>query len=261
MITYKELSKIEQIENLLTISKCIHIAKEDFYMFSEEHLKFIVQSIANVFEVNFGIRVNFEVRIVNQRSIEDLPETLRNQGVINLAINEYDPCRFVYQLAHEMCHYYYFYVFDIPQKFRWFEETICELVSELTLNILSKSWTGIKLFGMVSNNEVLKNYLQKITITNAKNLNGEQLKYNTLENHLERECYDRAVNTFFALKIFNSVKDTSLKSFFNDLRVFMHQFIINIDKGFIDNISVSSNRIKRVFGKIFIQDSYLYKVG
>lgn len=217
MITKDEIKQIKSIFSFVTLSNCVHVSINDFDMYSYAGLEFIVESLINVFEINFGIKINSDVIIVNRRGVDALPESLREQGIINLYIDGNYPCQFIYQLAHEMCHYFYFYVFNIPQKYRWFEETICELVSELTLNILSKSWSGPKLFVHVSNAQASKNYLQDIIRTNEMKIKRQRIDYLAIEDYLENNCYNRDVNEFFALQIFTLIKDTSLKSFFNEL--------------------------------------------
>lgn len=261
MIAYDEIKRIRNILNVLTVSNCVHISKNDFDMYNDEYLEFIVKSVINIFEMNFDIMINSDVIIVNRRGVDSSPESLREQGIINLYIDGNHPCQFIYQLAHEMCHYYYFYIFNIPKKYKWFEETICELVSELTLNILSKSWSGPKLFAYVSNAQASKNYLQNIIRTNEIRIKRQHMDYFAIEDYLENNCYDRDINAFFALKVFNMIKGTSLKSFFNELRLFIHNLIHDTDSGFAGHIQTSTNRLKKVFENVFIQNSFLYRTG
>jgi len=256
MFTYEELKKIDTISNWLTISEFVLLAKEDFNMFSEQTLDFLVKSLISIFENKFGIRIDSKLKIVNRRTIEDSPETLRNEEVISLWIDGNFPFQFIYQLSHEMCHYYFFNAFSFMPRYKWFEETICELVSELSFNILSKSWTGVNLFAYVKNTEGAKNYLNNLIQANKTKVAGEIINYPALENHLEQDCYDRKVNTYFALQIFNFVKNTSMKSFFNDLRMFISILCKDTKKGFIENINISSDRIKKIFRSVFAQDIY-----
>lgn len=82
--------------------------------------------------------------IVEYKHSDHSPKTLYRKGPggeyivwLNTQGNRWD--QYSYQFAHELCHIITNYRNDI-HKFKWFEETICELASLFTMRRMAETW-------------------------------------------------------------------------------------------------------------------------
>ncbi len=251
MITDAEIGRINRIKNWLRVKDGILIARDDFDAFSVGALVYMVKRISDIFEKKFGVLTIYSLKIVNKRNVSPGPTAYIDDGIINLNVGGNYPSKFIYQLAHEMCHYYFFRKYDLPEKFAWFEETICELASELILYLFPKTWFGEELFASYSNKAALEDYLADIIYSNKDDMRGRVTRFESIEKYLEKNAYDRDINTYFAIKIFIEIRKSRLQPFFDGLRELSYNMCTKSTLGFKQHIDNLSGNIKDIFMRTF----------
>lgn len=222
-----------------------NVDDESFIGFPSKRILEVTEVVAQVFENNFGIDVKDDnLTIVNDIKA-DSPYTDRLVDKIYLSVTDNYPMKVIYQLAHEMLHYFLFdKTIEVPAKIRWIEETFCELSSILVIYILIKSSFGEEhFFANVTNNQAAQDYLDDILNKNKRFIGKIQLSpsviYKRKKETLENNPYRRTLNCVFAVEIFDFIKNRSIKSFWQKARYFVKTY--NINQEFASNF--------RLFGK------------
>ena len=85
------------------------------------------QAIKSQFEQLFGTDYVRTRPVISVLHHIDGPESFRENGIIVLSADISCGLQFAYQFSHELCHC--MVPKTVPQRFRWFEETLCQLAS------------------------------------------------------------------------------------------------------------------------------------
>lgn len=108
--------------------------------------------------------------------------------------------QYVYQFAHEYCHYQI--PFSPVQELRWLEESICELASLYTLRQVDKQWESNPPY---PNWQDYHSNFTKYAENEEKNYEFINLNFSVepddVLSYLRRNEYDRPKNRYIALKL------------------------------------------------------------
>ncbi len=102
----------------------------------------VIDSTVTVFKKYFKIPTE-PLFIINNHPDFSVPLTAALKHCIFLTVSAPPEgggywSQFVYQFSHEFCHYLIFH--PVPGKFRWLEESICELASHFFLLKVAEHW-------------------------------------------------------------------------------------------------------------------------
>ena len=100
-------------------------------------------------------------------------------------------CQVVFQLSHEMCHYFINTGIQNPDL-KWFEESLCECSSLFFLTQMSLLWE--------QSNQPFKNSYSYEYINYRIDREKIHKEFN-ISSSTSYDCYDRDKNTFIALKL------------------------------------------------------------
>jgi hypothetical protein len=118
-----------------------------------EILKSILRIMLDGFETIFceDMECGEILNIIHDKNA-DFPMLITNHPsrelYLRLSLKSLDMwTQLVYQLSHEMCHYFIRQTKTNKDKYiRWVEETICEAVSLYILDYFSRNWKSCELF-------------------------------------------------------------------------------------------------------------------
>lgn len=151
---------------------------------------FFIHSLKS-FEIIFDVR-------------HDTPETFKQLRKIYIPALDIYWCQIIFQYSHEFCHL--LIPEPIPNHFKWFEETICDLSSLFFLQVLAKKW--ISFFPEHANYQSsITKYISNLTVGTPFPLESLADANSDTYLYLSNECYNRDMNRFFALQmlpIFNN---------------------------------------------------------
>ena len=163
----------------------------------------IIDFLSATMKKYFGIQDidNFKVIVDPSR---ECPEIFKEIRTIYIQAHTCYWCQFIYQYAHEFCHL--LISEPVPQQYKWFEESLCELASLFFLNKTEKMWPT--LFPYLSSYQVsIQEYIANIT--EQEPFNPSVLFDNSSDicKYLSSHPYDRRKNryiSFLLLDIFIS---------------------------------------------------------
>lgn len=157
----------------------------------------ILHSVYQVFIPCFQDTMNpRDVLVVHSA---DHPVTYRFQGTILLSAHDRFWCNYAYQFAHEFCHFQI--RSSVPQQLRWFEESLCELASYYFLPRISALWkTNPPYPHWITYADNFTTYVQK-DMQKAEPFDLNFSNNPPILEHLTRNEYDRAKNSYIALKL------------------------------------------------------------
>lgn len=159
----------------------------------------VLCSVVKCFRIMFGKYFNEQlVRIIH---LDDAnPRCDREGKHIFLTSSDKYYSKYVYQFAHEYCHYQL--PFSPVQELRWLEESICELASLYTLRQVDKQWEVVPPYPNWRN---FHSNFTKYAENAEKSYESINLDFsvepNEILSYLRREEYDRAKNMYIALKL------------------------------------------------------------
>lgn len=117
-------------------------------------------------------------------------------------------CQVAYQYCHELCHYC---IQGLTiQKFKWLEESICELASVYFMNILAKEWAKGMLYQEYSVH--IKSYADAVfSEDKCKQFNLIDLTYDTeIFNMMATNQYNRDYNRTVAKNLLNVFQENPI---------------------------------------------------
>lgn len=108
-------------------------------------LKVVLNAVIEVFDSLKVASVGYKkVYVLPTNSDMISPWTERGKvqyNVIYLSARSTYWCQYVYQFAHEYCHYLISNSYELKYTTLWFEETICELSSIFCLRKIARNWS------------------------------------------------------------------------------------------------------------------------
>lgn len=132
----------------------------------------------------------------------DVPITFRAQNLIYLSSCDTFYLQHIYQFSHELCH------FMVPSEvcapYRWFEETLCEMMSWFILWRISRHPASAHIYEMGPlYGEPIQTYLFHCFEERYKTGNEPISAYVSANlPYLRAECYDRKMNAAVAYAMF-----------------------------------------------------------
>lgn len=167
-----------------------------------ENIKKVLESVLDIFCDYWGPAVKWHDKTIDIKRVygDRNPWCHREANTIYLNIEDEFWNQLAYQFAHEYCHYCIFR--PIIQRFRWFEETLCELSSYFVLNQLSKRWETSPpdyTWGWYAPNFL--SYALR-DMQKAKHIETDTKEFhNEVLGFLEGHEYDRAINAGIAIRM------------------------------------------------------------
>ena len=174
-----------------------------------EDLAYLLRFIKSEFETIFGEDVvNSHPRLTVAHDAEEGPVTYRSLHSILLSSDDSYWLQHIYQFSHELCHF--MISSDVCDNYRWFEESLCELMSWY---ILEQFNTKEPLFQLMQSyypnysagelHQSLADYINR-SIQKRKDLEGLSLSefFRSNWDYLSEECYDRPVNAEIAYELY-----------------------------------------------------------
>ena len=108
---------------------------------------------------------------------------------LNVDNSNWNDTQFIFQLAHELCHYYI--QSDENLIMKWFEETICDLSSLFFLNEISKLYANE---GDTQNHHRFQHYL-------ANCMTDDDFETFSITLDIDMERYDRKKQRYLAIQL------------------------------------------------------------
>lgn len=159
----------------------------------------VLRSVETCFRSAFGQHFNSAlVWVVHLDNVN--PCCYRNRNTITLSAKDMLYAKYVYQFAHEYCHYQL--PFEPIHELRWLEETLCELASLYMLRQVDELWSREPPY------EVWREYHSEFT-KYAEIVEREyeyvsldfSVEPNAILSDLRRYEYDREKNMYIALQL------------------------------------------------------------
>lgn len=233
-----------------------NVDDESFTGFNSDRILEITEVVAQIFKNDFGINVEDKNVTIFNNAKSEIPIAYRNTDMICLAVKGNYPMQAIYQLAHEILHYFLFdKTLNVPAQIRWLEETLCELSSILTIYVVMRtSFEAHRLFADITNNKAAQDYLD--CILNKNKRFNERVKllpniiYERKKETLAQNPYRRRLNSVFAVEIFFHIKNAPIKGFWQGARKFVK--IYDTDKSFLSNLRLTTQQdfiypMRRIF--------------
>ena len=167
-----------------------------------EDIKKVLESVIDVFCDYWGPAVkwhNKSIKIIKPPQGYS-PMCSRDTDTIYLTATDRYWSQYAYQFAHEYCHYCIYR--PITQRFRWFEESLCEMSSYFVLNELSRRWAqSPPYYNWKDYAPNLSQYMLD-DMKKAECINPESAEFHdsTLA-YLEKHEYDRTKNANIAVRM------------------------------------------------------------
>ena len=112
--------------------------------------KVLIGVVFDIVEGFFGKKLDRPVLITNYPSADNPVACYAIKDgcyQVNLSVGSgLSWCQIVYQLAHELCHLNSNYAESIGHRYKWFEESLCEVCSVAVLDVLSKRWNKTDMY-------------------------------------------------------------------------------------------------------------------
>lgn len=129
------------------------------------------------------------------------PQAERSNSIIFISRKAPMFVQYIYQFAHELCHF--MIPGDVCKSYRWFEETLCQMMSWYALKSLycSRSERTTLLYpGLYA---AIPDYVKSVQADRVP-IKGRSLSDFIRLNlpHLQAECYDRSMNRAVAYEIY-----------------------------------------------------------
>ena len=136
----------------------------------------------------------------------DSPVTWRAYNLIFLSSSDNTYLQHIYQFFHELCHF--MVSLDVCDSFRWFEETICQIMSWFILERIYEKRDISPCKPLAPYYDCFPRYIQE-DMDKRYRLNGLPLSNFILKNlaYLKRECEDHFVNRTIGYEIYPLFKE------------------------------------------------------
>lgn len=210
-------------------------------------LQFLTSEFEKLFKFNKKDLENCKIFI---DSSSNYPMLITNSNPISIRLavkNSTFFCQVIYQLSHELCHFYLRQnKNDKETTIKWFEETICEAVSLYMLDFCCKNWTKCELYSKNLNfakdlEKYLKNLLEvpEERILNRISTQNELIAFNnTCEAERNKRIFERNL-------IYNRILEAKSEVC----------CIINYTKySSIDNLLIDIEKLKQDYSNIKLVD-------
>ena len=159
----------------------------------------VLCSVEKCFRAIFGKYFNDKRVLICHLDSGD-PWCNRGANRIHLVSSGKSYSQYVYQFAHEYCHYQL--PFSPVQELRWLEESICELASLYTLRQVDEQWEAEPPYPHWQNYHSNFTKYAEDTEKNCEIINLDfSVEPNENLSYLRREEYDRPKNRYIALKL------------------------------------------------------------
>lgn len=168
-------------------------------LFSEDYSLQEGRYVAKIlFEVRYVFIETFGTHTVNSHPVLGVlptrgdPQTERSNSIIFISQKAPQYIHYIYQFAHELCHF--MVPGEVCQSFRWFEETICQMMSWYAMKFLYcfRSKRAPLYPGLY---DAIPRFIRD-TQASRTPIKGQSLSDFIRSNlsHLQTDCYDRPMN-------------------------------------------------------------------
>ena len=159
----------------------------------------VLSSVHNCFSQYFREQINNNPVIVINAGNIGHPVCYKSYAIIFLDVLDRFWCRYVYQFAHEYCHYQIRR--DVIQPMRWFEESICELSSLFFLLRVDELWATEPPYpNWMNYHDEFTSYALNEAKTYEEFNTDFSLENSDVLNYLKSYEYDRPKNMYVARK-------------------------------------------------------------
>lgn len=157
-----------------------------------QYIEIIVDELIKIMESHFCKQAP-TFRLINDLNFA-YPETTLTYDEIHICCMDTSWSQIAYQFSHEFCHLLIGSL--VPQKMRWFEESICELSSLFFMEQLAIVWKTKRIFNNSEYATSLISYCANYmnSATDLQNLLDVSDPSSTVWSHAVAECYDRNFN-------------------------------------------------------------------
>lgn len=137
-----------------------------------------------------------------QHRFSDKPQTIRPQNLIYLSSCDAFYLQHIYQFSHELCHF--MVPGEVCAPYRWFEETLCEMMSWFILWRISRHPASAHIYELGPlYGEPIQTYLFNCFEERYKTENEPISAYVSANlPYLRAKCYDRKMNAAVAYAMF-----------------------------------------------------------
>ena len=126
------------------------------------------------------------------------PETIKSERLIYVTAVDIYWAQIIFQYSHELCHL--LIAEPIPEQFKWFEESLCDLASIYFLQESAEKWP-LSFPDHLDYQAKIRNYISDLSVGEKfqlKELFNEQSEYSI---YLKTNRYDRSKNRHVALSM------------------------------------------------------------
>lgn len=167
----------------------------------------IVMRITNM--VTFLMKDAFEINDLAPFNVlydvqHGTPETFKTKREIYIPAIDVYWAQIIFQYSHELCHL--LIAEPIPEQFKWFEESLCDLASIYFLHETAKKWPSFFPNHLYYQEKILE-YISGLSSGESfslKKLFDDQSEYSI---YLKANRYDRNKNRHIALSLFPIFKN------------------------------------------------------
>lgn len=165
------------------------------------HVAAALSEVRRAFLQIFGSEVVSKHPLLSVVYNEEGPVCFSGQTLIFLsASNDITLFQHMYQFSHELCHF--MVNGKVCESYRWFEETLCQMMSWYTLLSIYCSRDTAPCEVLAANYDKMPHYLnQGIKQARLDGIPISEFVSGNLE-HLQKECYNRPVNAAIAHELF-----------------------------------------------------------
>ncbi|WP_397451057.1 hypothetical protein [Pseudomonas sp. NA-150] len=175
--------------------------------------KELINIVFDIVEELFGKKLNYPVLITNFPLSENpIACYAMKEGCyqVNLSASSgLSWCQIVYQLAHELCHLNSNYSDSIGHKYKWLEESLCEMCSIAVLIALSKRWNKTAMYRYDRGYSAsVKKYIESLPSMIGympKNRGAYLVWFDSNVGRLESSCDNRELNGVVANYLYKNV--------------------------------------------------------
>lgn len=165
---------------------------EKAYVPNTSNIVVIIDELIKLMEPHFRKQAP-TFRLINDLRF-DHPETAPTYDKIHICCMDTSWSQIAYQFSHEFCHL--LIGSPVPQKMRWFEESICELSSLFFMEQLAIVWAKSGILGHPEYAGSFISYCDNRmnSVSNLQNLLDVSDPSSNIWVHAVSECYDRNFN-------------------------------------------------------------------
>lgn len=160
----------------------------------------VLLRVRHVFKNIFGKDVLALHPVLSIMHTSDVPITFRERCLIFLTSTSAYYLQHIFQFAHELCHF--MVPADVCAPYRWFEETLCQAMSWVSLVEIRKMSSVTPCYELTNLYSAIDEYVE-CDMDNRCSFTGALPKFISQNlAHLKADCEDRPMNNAIAYSLF-----------------------------------------------------------